>query len=127
VLGEAGVAWEHFEQLGGRRSPLGDSPNRGWDNEQFRGYADHMASPGFQAALERLLALAVERRPAVMCAEADWRRCHRRLLSDALLTRGVEVLHVDPGGGASPHELTSFAVVEDGVITYPPVQGDLGV
>jgi uncharacterized protein (DUF488 family) len=127
VLGEAGMAWEHFEELGGRRSPLEGSPNRGWDSDQFQGYADHMAAAEFQAALDRLLALAGERRVAVMCAEADWRRCHRRLLSDALLVRGAEVLHIGPRGGTSAHELTPFAVIEEGALIYPPAQGELGV
>ena len=112
-------------ELGGRRKPLADSPNGGWRSAQFQGYADHMASAEFQAALERLLELASKRRAAVMCAEAQWWRCHRRLLSDALLCRGADVIHVDSRGGSERHELTEFAVVEAGAVSYPPVQGSL--
>ena len=84
-----------------------------------------MASREFQEALGRLIELRAERRVAVMCAEAQWWRCHRRLLSDALLARGVQVLHIDSRGGSEPHELTDFAIVEDGRLTYPPAQGRL--
>ena len=92
---------------------------------QFQGYADHMASDEFAAGLGRLEAVARERRTAVMCAEAQWRRCHRRLLSDALLARGWEVLHVDARGGREAHSLTDFAVAEGEHLTYPPAQAAL--
>jgi uncharacterized protein (DUF488 family) len=94
---------------------------------QFQGYADHMASDEFAAGLGRLEAVARERRTAVMCAEAQWRRCHRRLLSDALLARGWEVVHVDARGGREPHSLTDFAVTEGEHVTYPPAQAALDV
>jgi uncharacterized protein (DUF488 family) len=125
-LDEAGVAYEHFEALGGRRAPLPGSPNGGWRVGQFQGYADHMASDEFQAGLERLLAGATERRAAVMCAEAQWVKCHRRLLSDVLVARGHEVLHIDARGATSPHELTEFALVDGERVTYPPLQPQLG-
>ena len=126
TLRSAGIGYEHLEDLGGRRSPAPDSPNSGWRNEQFRGYADHMASDGFQTALARLEADG--RRTAVMCAEAQWVNCHRRLIADALVARGHDVLHVDARGGIAPHELTDFAVVSaDGRVTYPPVQESLEV
>jgi uncharacterized protein (DUF488 family) len=127
ALGEVGIEYVHVEALGGRRDPQPDSPNGGWRVGQFRGYADHMASREFGDALERLIAVAGERRAAVMCAEAQWWRCHRRLLSDALLARGVEVLHLDARGQSTPHELTEFAVVEDGRVGYPPAQAELDV
>ena len=104
-----------------------DSPNGGWENEQFRGYADHMSSPEFRDALGELERLAAGRPAGAMCAEAQWWRCHRRLLADALLMRGWEVLHLDARGGASRHALTEFAVVEGGVIRYPPPQQALDV
>jgi uncharacterized protein (DUF488 family) len=126
-LGEAGIEYLHLESLGGRRDPAPNSANGGWRVGQFRGYADHMATEEFQAALDGLIDLAGAGRTAVMCAEAQWWRCHRRLLSDALVARGVEVLHLDARGRAQPHELTEFAVAAGGGVTYPPAQGELGL
>ena len=115
-------------ELGGHRHPQPGSVNTGWEGiEAFQGYADHMASLEFETGLERLEELARERRTAVMCAEADWSRCHRRLLSDALTMRGWQVLHLGPTGALVPHELTDFAVVENGVVTYPARQTSLGL
>jgi uncharacterized protein (DUF488 family) len=113
--------------LGGRRVPAANSVNQGWDVEAFRGYADHMASEQFEAGLGMLEDLARDRRTAAMCAEADWTRCHRRLLSDVLTVRGWLVLHLGPTGSYTPHELTEFAVVEGGVVTYPAQQTSLGI
>jgi uncharacterized protein (DUF488 family) len=128
VLLEAGIHYRWFgETLGGRRKPLEPSPNDAWENAQFRGYADHMASEEFASGVAELEALAREQRTAVMCAEAWWVRCHRRLLADALLVRGWRVLHLDGKGKLSEHELTDFAVVEDGTITYPAKQTSLGI
>jgi uncharacterized protein (DUF488 family) len=114
-------------ELGGRRDPAPDSANGGWRVGQFRGYADHMATEEFAAALERLESLARERTTAVMCAEAQWWRCHRRLLSDVLLADGFVVLHVDARGDTTAHELTEFAVADEGRIVYPPAQAELDV
>ena len=119
--------YRHLPGLGGRRRPAADSPNGFWENEAFRGYADHMATEEFAAALERLVELARERRAAVMCAEAQWWRCHRRLLADALVVRDFEVCHIDPRGRAEPHRLTEGAAVEGTRLVYPPVQQQLGV
>jgi uncharacterized protein (DUF488 family) len=113
--------------LGGRRVPAENTVNHGWEVEAFRGYADHMATEQFEAGLGMLESLARERRTAVMCAEADWSRCHRRLLADVLTVRGWRVLHLGPTGSLMPHELTDFAVVENGVITYPAQQTSLGI
>lgn len=124
-LEQEGIGYVHLPELGGRRSPVQGSPNRGWEVEAFVGYADHLASPEFDAGLERLEAVAGARRTAAMCAEADWRRCHRRLLSDALTARGWRVLHLGPDGATTEHVLTPFAVVEGDSITYPPVQASL--
>jgi len=121
------IAYAHAPELGGRRSPAGASTNAGWDNEQFRGYADHMASVEFSARVTRLLADARERRTTVMCAEAPWWRCHRRLLADSLLARGARVLHIDARGGTEEHRLTDLAVVAGDRVTYPPAQGTLGI
>jgi uncharacterized protein (DUF488 family) len=127
MLDDAGIRYVHLPELGGRREPLPASPNGGWRVGQFRGYADHMASEEFASGMERLLAHAGERRTAVMCAEAPWWRCHRRLLSDALLARGVEVHHIDARGGLEPHHLTDFALVDGERVTYPPGQAAMDV
>jgi hypothetical protein len=102
-----------------------DSPNGGWTQAGFRGYADHMNSPQYLAALERLQVLGRARPACVMCAEAQWWRCHRRLIADSLVIRGWTVRHL---GLSTPqdHELTSFAVVGPGqTLTYPPLQPEL--
>ena len=121
------VHYRHLAGLGGRRPPAVDSPNGYWENDAFRGYADHMASEEFTSALEALVELARERRVAVMCAEGPWWRCHRRLIADALVVRGLDVAHIDPRGGAEPHRLSEAAVVDGTRIVYPPAQEQLGV
>ena len=121
-LPDAGIEYVHIRALGGRRKPQPDSPNTGWTNDQFQGYADHMASEEFQTALRALLELCESAPTACMCAEAQWWRCHRRMICDAALVAGHEVLHVMSATSAPPHELTDFAVVEDGKLTYPPAQ-----
>ena len=120
VLGAAGIGYLHFEALGGRRKPEQDSLNGGWRVGQFQGYADHMRSDEFRAALAQLEQEATLRRSAVMCAEAQWWRCHRRLLADAMSMREWEVLHIMGKAEPNPHELTEFAVVESGELVYPP-------
>jgi uncharacterized protein (DUF488 family) len=119
------IAYVHLSGLGGRRRPAPDSPNGFWRNDAFRGYADHMAGEEFASDFRRLCGLAREARVAVMCAEAPWWRCHRRLLADALVVHGFDVLHIDPRGGAEPHKLTEEAVVDGGRITYPAPQEQL--
>jgi uncharacterized protein (DUF488 family) len=115
-----GPLYVHVPQLGGRRRPSPDSPNRGWREEGFRGYADHMASDEFSAGIEALQGLARLRPTAMMCAEGLWWRCHRRLVSDALTVAGWEVVHIAPNGGVTTHELTPFAALDAGRLTYPP-------
>jgi uncharacterized protein (DUF488 family) len=122
-----GIEYEHFEALGGRRSPQPGSPNGGWRVGQFQGYADHMESVEFRSALAGLEERAERKRVAIMCAEAQWTSCHRRLTSDALVARGHEVLHIDSRGHTRPHELTDFAVVDRDRLHYPPLQAELGV
>jgi uncharacterized protein (DUF488 family) len=112
-----GVDYVHMPALGGRRRPVPGSQNAAWRNEGFRGYADHMATPEFRAALDRLLAVAAEQRTAVMCAEAVPWRCHRSLIADALVARGARVLHI-LDAATSPHTLTSFAVVDGTEVRY---------
>lgn len=125
-LTAAGIGYEHLPSLGGRRRPVAGSPNGAWRNAQFQGYADHMATGAFERGLERAMAVARERRCALMCAEAQWWRCHRRLVADALVVRGWRVLHVMGPGAPVPHELSDIAVVDGDSIIYPPAQGSLG-
>ena len=116
----SGIAYQSMgEQLGGRRRPRRDSPNTGWRVAAFGAYADHMQTPEFADGLERLESLARERRTAIMCAEGDWRRCHRRLISDALVMRGWRVVHIRPDGGSEEHVLTPFAVPAKTGVIYP--------
>jgi len=126
-LPSLGIDYLHMRELGGRRRPRPDSVNDGWENEQFRGYADHMETAEFREALGRLEELARARPTAVMCAEATWFRCHRRLISDALLVRGWRVLHIGSDGRIAEHELTPFAVVSDCELRYPAPQTSLGI
>lgn len=122
ALPERGVAYEHIVDLGGYRKPVDGSGNQGWRNAGFRGYADHMSSPEFILALDRLVEKAKDTRTAIMCAEAVPWKCHRSLLSDSLLVRGVRVFHVVHAGPAKEHRLTPFAKVHGNQVTYPARQ-----
>ena len=122
TLAAAGIAYEHAVDLGGYRKARLDSKNLGWRNAGFRGYADHMSTPAFEAALERLLETARSQRTACMCAEAVPWKCHRSLLSDALLARGARVVHILSPGKTQDHALTAFARVHGGRVTYPAVR-----
>jgi len=126
ALEAAGLNYTHMPGLGGRRDPVPRSPNGGWRERAFQGYADHTASREFQDALAELEAAAREVPTSIMCAEAVWWRCHRRLISDALVARGWRVEHLGIGRGRAVHELPTFAVVErGGLVRYPPAQGSL--
>jgi uncharacterized protein (DUF488 family) len=118
------LRYEGYPELGGRRTPRADSANTRWRNASFRGYADYMESPEFEAALARLMADAAGARTAIMCAEAPWWRCHRALIADALKARGMEVLHILGEASPAPHPYTSAASVVDGKLYYGPL-GDL--
>lgn len=122
ALRGVGIAYQHMPELGGRRNPAPDSPNFGWEVEAFRGYADHMQSGEFRDALKLLQKHASRRRTSLMCAEAPWWKCHRRILSDALVVWGWKVRHIMPGADATAHRLTEFAVSEGESLTYPPLQ-----
>lgn len=126
-LPTAGVDYLWLPQLGGRRRPRPDSPNTGWRNEAFRGYADHIDSAEFADGLARLLELAARRRTAMMCSELLWWRCHRSLVSDVLKARGVEVLHIADQAAPKPHPWTAPARIVDGRLDYsaPGQAGDL--
>jgi uncharacterized protein (DUF488 family) len=118
-LGKAGIGYEHFPELGGRRKPRSDSRNTAWRNEAFRGYADHMETDEFKHGVTRLVNLADTAGPtAIMCAEAVWWRCHRALISDLLKARGVEVIHIIDATKTEPHPFTSAARVVNGELSY---------
>jgi uncharacterized protein (DUF488 family) len=118
-LDALGIRYRHFPALGGLRKPRRDSANTAWRHPGFRGYADHMQTAAFQLGLDALLEFAQNNPTAVMCAEAVWWRCHRQLIADALLARGVPVRHILPTGEAKPHRLSDFAKVDRGQVTYP--------
>jgi uncharacterized protein (DUF488 family) len=114
-----GIEYVHMKSLGGLRHPAKDSVNAGWRNASFRGYADYMATDEFRQGIERLLELAREKRSAIMCAEAVPWRCHRSLIGDALLLRGIQVEDILSVKQSRPHALTPFAKVNGLEITYP--------
>jgi uncharacterized protein (DUF488 family) len=114
ALRAAGVAYRHDADLGGRRAPRPDSPHTAWRSGAFRGYADHMETEAFGAALERLMDTAADRTVALLCAEAVPWRCHRQLIADALVARGVVVRHIIGPRPPEPHRLSPFARVEPG-------------
>jgi uncharacterized protein (DUF488 family) len=114
-----GIDYVYLKELGGLRPKVKDSKNLVWRNESFRNYADHMHTPEFAAGVGELLGLATQKPTAIMCAEAVPWRCHRSLVRDALLVRGVTVLDIMSATSLKPHELTSFAVVKGTTLLYP--------
>jgi uncharacterized protein (DUF488 family) len=119
-LGALTVGYTHLPGLGGLRHARADSLNAGWNNLSFRGYADYMQSPEFAENVQWVAKLAGSERCALMCAEAVPWRCHRSLIGDALLVRGVGVEDIIGPGRRKPHTLTTFAHVDGMQITYPP-------
>jgi uncharacterized protein (DUF488 family) len=128
-LGEAGIAYRWEPELGGFRRPEPRSVNHALRHPAFRGYADHMRTPPFWSALDRLLAEAASAPTTAMCSETLWWRCHRRLLADAaVLVRGAEVLHLDHRGGQEPHRPTEGVRRDGDLLAYdlgatPPLPG----
>jgi uncharacterized protein (DUF488 family) len=114
-----GVDYFHASGLGGLRKVRHDSPNTGWRNASFRGFADYMQTPEFESGLTDLIARASIRKTVLMCAETLPWRCHRSLIADGLLLRGLTVLHIFKEGSAKGHALTPWARVEGTRITYP--------
>ena len=129
LLAPAGIGHLHIRTLGGLRGKPkdpGPSPNSFWEHPAFRNYADYALTPPFHQGLEALLALAAERRPAIMCAEALWWQCHRRIVTDYLLSTGCTVRHIMGPGKIDAAKLTPGAVVEAPArLLYPPEQGSL--
>ena len=118
-LRDAGIGYRPFPALGGFRRARADSPNAGWRNASFRGYADYMQTPDFIAALDTLIECAEHDTTAVMCAEAVPWRCHRSLIADALLVRGIPVEEIVSESKTETHRMTPFAHVAGTTITYP--------
>ena len=113
-LKEIGIEYKHEPRLGGRRKPRADSHNTAWKNASFRAYADHMESEEFRNGVKDLLELAGQSRVAVMCAEALWWRCHRRLISDYLKAEGHAVIHILDQNKTQEHPVMLFSQGSDG-------------
>jgi uncharacterized protein (DUF488 family) len=120
-LRSMGISYTQMKDLGGLRHARPESLNIGWRNASFRGYADYMLTPAFEAALARLIEMSQRERVAIMCAEAVPWRCHRSLIADALHIRSIPVQHIMSASKTQPHSLTSFAVVQGTRISYPAV------
>jgi uncharacterized protein (DUF488 family) len=120
ALLSAGIGYAHAAGLGGFRRAGARSPNAGWRNASFRGYADYMQTAEFAENLASLMAQARERRVALMCAEAVAWRCHRSLIADALLVHGFRVEEIVSATRRQAHDLTSFARVDGTKLSYPP-------
>ncbi len=117
-LAEVQISYYHHKDLGGLRHTRPDSPNTGWRNASFRGYADYMLTPEFHIALDQLIALSSTGKTAIMCAEALPWRCHRSLIADALTIRCVNVQEIFSATQCRPHILSAMAQVRDGEIYY---------
>jgi uncharacterized protein (DUF488 family) len=125
-LAKAGIGYRHVPGLGGLRHPRKDSPNGGWRNTSFRGYADYMQTAEFAENVEAVVCLAATMRCVLMCAESVPWRCHRSMVADALSVRGVRVEHIINKQKRRAHALTPFARVDGTRITYPPEQVEQG-
>ena len=120
ALPKAGIEYIHMKSLGGLRKPLKDSTlNAAWENSGFRGYADYMQTPEFEAALNGLVALMKEKTTVYCCTEAVFWRCHRRLVSDAILVRSYRVGHIFTASKVEEHKFTKFMKAEETRLTYP--------
>lgn len=129
ALAAAGIAYRHFPALGGRRGKRPDgkpSPHTLWREEPFRNFADYAETEEYRAAFDDVVAMGRSGRPAIMCAEAVWWRCHRRIVTDYLLAAGFAVEHIFDAAKREPAKLTAGAVPRpDGTILYPGPQAQL--
>ena len=123
-LHTAGILYRHMPGLGGLRHAKRDSTNTGWRNASFRGFADYMQTPEFRENLEKLIEFAGQAPTAVMCAEAVPWRCHRSLIADALVARGIPATEILSAKQSRPHALTPFAQVNGSEVTYPAAATD---
>jgi len=120
ALPEAGVEYIHLKSLGGLRKPQKDSTlNAAWQNSGFRGYADYMQTPEFENALNQLMAFLKAKKTVYCCTEAVFWRCHRQLVSDALVVRGYQIGHIFNASKVEAHTLTKFVKAEGVRVTYP--------
>jgi uncharacterized protein (DUF488 family) len=127
-LAGRGIGYVHVASLGGLRGHRRGVPpqvNGYWENRSFHNYADYAMGPEFRAGLEELIALGADRRCAIMCAESVWWRCHRRIITDYLLARGLDVFHIVSGDVPEPAKMTPEAVAVDAHLEYPGPQGSL--
>ncbi len=118
-LETAGIEYRHMAGLGGLRHARKDSPNTAWENAAFRGYADYMLTEEFLENLDELISVGENNIIAIMCAEAVWWRCHRRLIADALLARDISAKHITSLTKTEDHKMTPWAHVDHGNVTYP--------
>jgi uncharacterized protein (DUF488 family) len=127
TLRGASVAYRWEKRLGGFRKPGPGNPDVAWREDMFRGYAEHMRSADFLAAIDGVLAEAAQRQVAVMCSESLWWRCHRRLVADfATVARGVEVQHLMHDGRLEPHRpIPGLRLRDDGLLVYDGGQAPL--
>jgi uncharacterized protein (DUF488 family) len=119
----ARIGYVHLSKLGGLRHARRDSPNMGWRNASFRGFADYMQTKEFEQGLQRLIKLARLKKTAIMCAEAVPWRCHRSLIADALTVRGIRAEDIISGNRTQIHKLTPFGRVHGDCIIYPVAEG----
>ena len=120
ALPRAGIEYIHLKSLGGLRKPVKDSTvNAAWQNSGFRGYADYMQTAEFNAAISELIRLLKEKTTVYCCTEAVFWRCHRQLVSDALLVRGFRIGHIFSASKVEEHQLTKFVKADGGRLTYP--------
>jgi len=124
ALRRAGITYVHLAALGGRRTKslrIDDDTNAGWERRPFHNYADYAQTAAFREGLHVLLAMAAHETCAIMCAEAVWWRCHRRIVTDHLLAHDIPVIHLFAPGNSEPASLTPFAVVSaHACVSYPP-------
>lgn len=118
-LKASGIGYMHVPGLGGLRRAKKDSLNQGWKNDSFRGFADYMQTQEFEVSLRQLMEAAKGKKTAIMCAEAVPWRCHRSLIGDALVARGIAVLDILGRSSAKPHALTPWASVSGTKLIYP--------
>jgi uncharacterized protein (DUF488 family) len=121
ALREQGISYEHLKDLGGLRHARKDSVNTAWENASFRGFADYMQTADFEEGLKDLIDVAQRKRTVIMCAEAVPWRCHRSLIGDALLARGITVMDIMSVSSVKAHALTPWAKVMGTSITYPKI------
>jgi uncharacterized protein (DUF488 family) len=119
ALAARGIAYQGLALLGGYRKPRADSPNTGWHNRSFQGYADYMLTEDFQQGIDRLIEAAAKEPVAILCAETVPWRCHRSLVADALVARKISVVHIIDHRHADRHILRDWARVQGKQVTYP--------